>query len=100
MLTHSLVVKLVAKPHRAEDVAKFLTGALPMAEAETFMPIWLALRADETTFYIVDAFTNAEDRGKHLAGSIASALMANADELLAEPPSIEQVDVLAEKVQG
>jgi hypothetical protein len=33
-----------------------------------------------------------------LSGQIAAALMAKASELLAEPPRIEQVDVLASKV--
>jgi quinol monooxygenase YgiN len=98
MLTHSLVVKLVAKPERAEDVAAFLAGALPLAEAEDFTPVWFALRADETTFYIVDAFASADDRGKHIGGPIAAALMANAPDLLAEDPSIAPVDILAAKV--
>ena len=98
MLTHSLIVKIVAKKDRAEDVAQFLTGALPLAEQETFTPLWFAMRADETTFYVVDAFANADDRQKHLEGAIASALMANAEELLAEAPSISAVDVLASKI--
>ncbi|MEM8961293.1 MAG: antibiotic biosynthesis monooxygenase [Acidobacteriota bacterium] len=52
---------------------------------------------DETTFYVVNAFANAADRQKHLEGEIAAALMANAEELLAEPPTISQVDILAAK---
>jgi len=98
MLTHSLVVKLVAKPERAEDVAAFLVSALPLAEAEDFTPAWFALRADATTFYIVDAFKSDEDRSKHVNGPIAAALMANAEALLAEAPSIAPVDILAAKV--
>jgi hypothetical protein len=31
----------------------------------------------------------------YLAGKVAAALKARGDELLAEPPTIEQVDVLA-----
>ncbi|MEM7052626.1 MAG: antibiotic biosynthesis monooxygenase [Acidobacteriota bacterium] len=98
MLTHSLVVKIVAKEDRAEEVAEFLTGALPLAEQETFTPVWFALRADATTFYVVDAFATAADRQKHLDGDIAAALLANADTLLAEPPSISPANVLASKV--
>jgi quinol monooxygenase YgiN len=55
---------------------------------------------DESVFYIVDAFGSDEDRGKHLSGDIAKALMAKAGELLAEPPKIEKADVLASKVKG
>ena len=97
-LSHSLVVKMVAKPERAEEVAQFLSGALPLAEGESFTPVWFAMRADTTTFYIVDAFTSDADRTKHLEGEIAAALMANADALLAERPSISAVDIMASKV--
>ena len=100
MLTRSLVVRLVAKADRAEDVSNFLAGALPLAEAEDFTPVWFALRADKTTFYIVVAFANDGDRTKHLEGDIAAALMANAEKLLAEPPQIVPVDVLASKVKA
>ena len=34
---------------------------------------------------------------EHLAGRIAAALMAKAPELLATPPSIEHVDIIAAK---
>ena len=98
MLKTALVVKLVAKAGKEEEVAKFLAGALPLANAEAFTPVWFALRASTNTFYIVDAFASDEDRSKHLNGEIAAALMANASALLAEAPSIEKVDVLASKV--
>jgi len=98
MLTHSIVAKLVAKPERAEEAAAFLSGALPLAEAEDFTPVWFALRADETTFFIVDAFASAEDRDKHIDGPIAAALMQRAGELFSEAPSISAVAILAAKV--
>ncbi|MBE9032377.1 antibiotic biosynthesis monooxygenase [filamentous cyanobacterium LEGE 11480] len=100
MLSHALVVKIIAKNDRSEEVAQFLSGALPLAEAETFTPVWFALRADATTFYIVDAFSSVDDRQQHLDGQIAAALMSKAAELLAEPPVIERVDVMASKVPG
>lgn len=98
MLTHSLVVEIVAKPEQAEPVAQFLADALAMAEDEAFTPVWFALRADETTFYIVDAFAGEQDRERHLQGPIAAALMSNASQLLASPPRIVPADVLAAKV--
>ena len=36
----------------------------------------------------------------HLGGPIAQALMAHADELLAKPPVIEKLDLLAVKMPG
>jgi quinol monooxygenase YgiN len=100
MVNVGLVVRIVAKAGKEEEVAAFLKGALPLAVAESFTPAWFALRADKATFYIVDAFADDTGRGKHLAGPIAAALMENAPKLLAEPPSIEKVDVLASKLPG
>ena len=96
----ALVVRLVAKPGKEEEVAKFLAGALPLANAETFTSVWFALRTAPNTFYIVDSFADETGRSAHLNGEIAKALMANAEALLAEPPSIEKADVLASKIPG
>lgn len=98
MVTVALVVKMVAKPDTKEDVAAFLKGALDLANAEAGTTVWFALRTDEQTFWIVDAFPGDTERQAHLDGPIAAALMANADRLLAEPPSIQQAEVLAAKV--
>lgn len=96
----ALVVRVVAKPGKEDEVAKFLGGALPLAVAESFTPAWFALRTEPSVFYVVDAFANDEDRNKHLTGEIAKALMAKAPELLAEPPKIEKADVLGAKLPG
>jgi quinol monooxygenase YgiN len=96
----ALVVRLVAKPGKEEQVAGFLAGALPLAEQEQFTQVWYALRTAPNVFWIVDAFASDADRDRHLGGEIAKALMASADELLAEPPQIEKADVLAAKLGG
>lgn len=97
-LTLSFVAKLVAKPETSGEVAAFLTDALALANEETATPVWFAMRTDETTFWIVDAFASETDRQAHLDGPIAAALMANADKLLASPPEIMPAEVLAAKV--
>jgi len=94
----ALVVKLVAKSDTADEVAEFLSGAVELANAEAGTPVWFALRSDETTFWIVDAFPGDTERQAHLNGPIAAALMENADRLLAEPPEIRPADVLASKI--
>jgi quinol monooxygenase YgiN len=53
-----------------------------------------------STFGIFDAFPDEAGRQAHLTGRVAAALMAKAGELLATPPSIENVDVLAAKLPG
>ena len=51
-----------------------------------------------STFGIFDAFPDEAGRKAHLAGRVAAALMAQASELLSQPPKIEQLDVLAAKL--
>jgi quinol monooxygenase YgiN len=98
MVTKSLWARLQAKPEKAEEVAKFLAGAVAMANQEERTVVWFALRIDKTTFAIFDAFADDRGRQAHLEGPIAKALMAKAGELFAAPPSIEPVDVLAAKL--
>ena len=93
----ALLARLHAKPDKVDEVRSFLEDALPLAEAEEKTVSWYALQIDETTFGIFDTFAGEAGRQAHLDGEIAQALLANADELLAEPPQIEQVDVLAAK---
>ncbi len=97
-LSLAFVAKMVAKPGLEQEVADFLAGALDLANAEAGTIVWFALRTDESTFWIVDAFPSEGDRQAHITGPIAQALMANADRLLASPPEILPADVLAAKV--
>jgi quinol monooxygenase YgiN len=94
---YALQATLEAKPEKADEVEKFLESALSMAEDEAQTTTWFALRFDDTTFGIFDTFPDEDGRQAHLDGEIAEQLMANADELLAEEPQIEEVDVLAAK---
>ncbi|MFY4729378.1 putative quinol monooxygenase [Nitrospira sp. BLG_2] len=98
MVRVALLVRLQAKPGKETEVARFLEGGLALANQEVSTPIWFALRLGPSTFGIFDAFADEAGRKAHLAGQIAAALMAKAPELLAEPPQIEQVDVLAAKI--
>jgi hypothetical protein len=59
---------------------------------------WFAIRMDNSTFGIVDAFPSDAGRQAHLTGKVAAALMAKAPELFATAPAIEKVDVLAAKL--
>lgn len=98
MVRVALFVRLKAKPGKEADVARFLESGLTLANQEATTPIWFALQLGPATFGIFDAFADDAGRKAHLAGPIAAALMAKASELLAEPPQIEQVDVLGAKI--
>lgn len=97
MTSVALLVRLEAKPGKEDEVANLLASALPLANAEPATIAWFAFRIGPSTFGIFDAFPDDAGRQAHLAGAIAAALMAKAPELLAQPPTIEPVDVLASK---
>jgi len=97
MIKLALFVRLEAAPGKEAAVAKFLETGLALANQEAATPIWFALKLSPTTFGVFDAFYDEAGRQAHLAGPIAQALMAQAPELFAVPPSIEHVDVLGLK---
>ena len=94
----AFVAKMVAKPGQEAALADFLTGALDLAIAEEGTALWFAVRTDDSTFWIFDAFANADARNAHATGAIVAALTENAERLLAVAPEIHPADVLAAKV--
>jgi quinol monooxygenase YgiN len=98
MVHVGLLAKLEAKPGKEQEVASLLKSALPLANAETQTTVWFAIQLGPSTFGIFDAFADESGRQAHLSGQIAAALMAKAPELLAVPPTIEKVDILAAKL--
>jgi quinol monooxygenase YgiN len=100
MVTVGLLVRLVAKAGKEAEVAGFLEGGLSLVEQEPATIAWFAIRLGPSEFGIFDAFPDDAGRQAHLAGRVAEALMAQAPELLEQPPVIEPVDVLAAKLPG
>jgi quinol monooxygenase YgiN len=98
MVTVALYVRLEAKPGKAAEVAKFLRDGLPLVQQEPATTAWFGIQMGPTTFGIFDAFPDEAGRHAHLTGKVAAALMAKASDLLAEPPVIQKVDVLAAKL--
>jgi quinol monooxygenase YgiN len=96
----ALYVKLEAKPGKEAEVESFLHSGLALVEEEPETTAWFAIKMGPTTYGIFDAFPDESGRQAHLSGKVAEALMAKAPELLASPPSIEKVDVLAAKLPG
>lgn len=93
-----LFVRLHAKPGREADVEALLASGLSMVQGEQGTTTWFALRFDSDHFAIFDSFTDDPARQAHLAGRLASTLMAKAKDLLAEPPVIEKTEVVAAKL--
>ena len=71
-----LLVTLEAKAGKEMQLANFLTGALPLIEAEPETTAWFAIQMGPSTFGIFDAFADERGRGAHLSGEVAKALMA------------------------
>ena len=100
MVKVALYVRLEARPGKEAEVENFLSGGLTVVLDEPATTAWFAIRLGRTTFGIFDAFPDEAGRQAHLSGRVAAALMEKAPELLAEPPVIEMVDVLAAKLPG
>jgi quinol monooxygenase YgiN len=98
MVTVALYVRLEAKPGKEREVENFLRGALPLVQEEPETTAWFAIRMGQSTFGIFDAFPDDSGRQAHLEGKVAAALMAKASELLAQPPRIEKIDLIAAKL--
>ncbi|MBN9389814.1 MAG: antibiotic biosynthesis monooxygenase [Chloroflexi bacterium] len=100
MVTVALLVTLEAKPGKEAEVESFLNSGLALVQEELDTTAWFAIRIGPTTFGIFDAFPDESGRQAHLAGKVAAALMEKAPALLAQPPDIKSVDVLAAKLPG
>ena len=100
MVTVALYVRLEAKPGKEAEVESFLNSGLALVQEEPETTAWFAIRMGPSTFGIFDAFPSEAGRQAHLTGKVAAALMEKASDLLAQPPDIKKVDVLAAKLPG
>jgi quinol monooxygenase YgiN len=98
MTSVALLVRLEAKPGKEAAVADFLRGGLAIVQQEPATTAWFAIQMGPSTFGIFDAFPDDAGRSAHLAGGVAAALMAQAPDLFSQPPDIQKVDVLADKL--
>ena len=98
MITVGIFVRLEAKSGKEEELAAFLMQGLELANQETTTPLWFALRLGGGSFAIFDAFADEAGRQAHLNGPIAKALIAQVPHLLAEPPAIQQLEIMGAKL--
>ena len=100
MLKFALYAHMEAKAGKEAELEAFLKSAQPLAEKEAGTVTWYAFRESTGHYGIFDTFEDESARQAHLDGAIAKALMAKASELLAKPPQIHKIDLLAAKVPG
>jgi quinol monooxygenase YgiN len=96
MVKYALYVPLKAKPGKETEVEQFLHHGAELAKKEPGTVTWYAIREGDH-YAIFDTFNDEAGRDAHLSGEIAKALTAKAGDLLAEPPKIHKLAVLAAK---
>ncbi|MCW2691060.1 MAG: antibiotic biosynthesis monooxygenase [Mycobacterium sp.] len=99
MGTVALLVRLQAKPTKAQEVAELIANGLPMVKDEPGTSAWFGIRFGVTTFGLFSSFPDDAARQAHLTGEVAEALRENAF-LFEGKPFLETGDVLAEKLPG
>jgi quinol monooxygenase YgiN len=93
----AILVNIEAKSGKEAEVEALLLDALPLARAEAATRSWHAFKSGPSTFGIFDTFDDEAGRRAHLEGEIASLLLDRTEELLARPPQITSLDLLATK---
>src|SRR5271156_258916 len=93
----SILVQLEAKPGKEDEVEKFLKSALPLVQAETGTTTWYEMKMGPSKIGILDKNPDETGRNAHLGVEVAKALFAKAEDLFANPPAIEQPEILAVK---
>jgi quinol monooxygenase YgiN len=96
--TRGLLVRLDVKHGKDTEVEAFLQSAVPLVRAERGTTAWFAVRFGRSEYGFFEAFPDEAARQAHLEGAVAAALMQRADALFTEPPRIERLDVLADKL--
>ena len=92
-----LLVTLTAKPESAHQLENWLKDMQRFALDEQGTVTWYAFKLDEHTFGIYDTFLTEEGREQHIHGNIVKSLRKEQHDMLAIPPEIRQVDLLAVK---
>ena len=95
-VSKAVLVRLEALPGREDDVRAFLNRGLTIVNGEPKTLRWFGIQFGPSSFGIFDAFPDEDGRKAHLSGEVAKALGENTG-VLFEKPTIEQLDVVAEK---
>jgi len=61
MVTVGVLARLEATPGKEEEVARFLEGALPLAQQEEATTAWFAIRMGPSTFGIFESSRTSPD---------------------------------------
>ncbi|MGW4718664.1 putative quinol monooxygenase [Nocardia sp. NPDC004260] len=95
----ALMVTFTTAEGKADAFAELLERARPLIEAEAGTTVWLAGRSatEPSTFFLVDVFTSPEEQKAHMAGAAAALILGEGSDLLAQPPTVSPLSVVAIK---
>lgn len=91
-------MRLQAQDEKSNELEAFLKSALPLARQESQTTAWFAVHFGGKRYGIFDVFPDEGGRQAHLDGAIAKALMSQGAALLSQPPQIQYIDVIANKL--
>ena len=98
MITKALLTRFESRGGSDSDITQFLMSAPPMVRKEQATAAWFAVRFGRGEFGIFDVFADEAGMIEHLRGPVASALIGEADYMLAGMPRLGQLDVLAHRL--
>ena len=93
-----LLVRFDARPGKENELAGYLRAGLEGAQQNPGTASWFAIRFGPGKFAIFDVFTDEAECQAHLHDIITATLKGKSAELLARPPVIEKIDVMAAKL--
>ncbi|HWD79043.1 MAG TPA: antibiotic biosynthesis monooxygenase [Kribbella sp.] len=99
MVTVGLLIRIEARPGRADEVEARFKEVVDIVRAEAKAVAWFALRLGPTSFAIYDVFANDDDRQAHLDAN-GPALRAAGADLFVDEPEVQYVDVVASLLPG
>lgn len=94
---HGVLVTLEAGTDRQDEVARFLREGLTSVLSEIGTTTWYSYRITESLFGVYATFADAESRRAYLDGEFAKNLDAAAGDILAGPPRVDEIGVVASK---
>jgi hypothetical protein len=92
-----LLVLLEAIRGKEQELSSFLSDSLESVVEEQGSSSWYAFRINQSQFGIYDTFAHESGRQAQLVGKVAETLGTRAEGLLASPPKIQPLEVLAFK---
>jgi quinol monooxygenase YgiN len=91
------LVRLEAKPGKEKDLAELISELKKLADGEKGTLRWYGFQLSGNVFGVFDTFEAEQGREAHLAGPVAKLLMEKAGDMLAVPPTIDKVTLVAVK---